>query len=198
MRRDAGLRLVEAYGDPLDAVGGPADFGQIADPGVEGLIWRRRLPGRVQQWIDALPVNRLPSARVNLAASDIRPVVTQVTDIANLSGGACLEWFVNDVVMIATAFANTMAAAFLRIRFSVVPGGLPPSSRLRPPTEALRFIPVASEQQRERSHMAEGGVVVLCRKRLLFEPRASDASPRGDCSWTTADRPGARMPGPRR
>ncbi len=43
------------------------DLSQVINlqkPGVAATIWQRNLPEGLQSWIDSIPVNRLPSARV--------------------------------------------------------------------------------------------------------------------------------------
>lgn len=120
-RVDVTLARLDVGGrHPLMEVTGPAGFSRLGEAGVDGVIWRRPIPASVQDWIDALPADALPSARVVLGSGDVRRVVIDILDTSGAPAGVQRQWLANDVVRLARAFAQTLAAPYLRLRFDVV------------------------------------------------------------------------------
>ncbi|MEM1049193.1 MAG: DUF1826 domain-containing protein [Pseudomonadota bacterium] len=98
----------------------PEGLSAIQQPDCAAVIWRRRGLADFQSWIDALPPDRLPSARVILAPGAVRQAVVQICDAAGTPDCAERKRLVDDTASLADLFAGLMRAPFLRLRFDVV------------------------------------------------------------------------------
>jgi len=98
----------------------PNQFDILRQPGVAATIWRRQLPGEFQDWIDALPTDQLPSARVIIRAESVRDAVEVICDSADVPNNLKRLFFVDDVVLLAQQFAELMDTKFIRLRFDVI------------------------------------------------------------------------------
>ncbi|MEM6626388.1 MAG: DUF1826 domain-containing protein [Pseudomonadota bacterium] len=117
---NSAAQVLEPEIDPLTPVAGPADFQKICDDGADGVIWRRRLPAGFQDWIEALPVKALPSARIVCSTPRIDRVVSEVVEASGMPHCDHRRWFVEDVTAMAAAFAESLTAPHVRLRFDVV------------------------------------------------------------------------------
>lgn len=92
----------------------------IRAPHCAAVIWRRAPEPGFQAWIDALPPEQLPAARVMLRPHDVRAAVTSLCDSANTPPGAERQRLIDDIAAHAEFFAGLMQVAFLRLRLDVV------------------------------------------------------------------------------
>lgn len=92
----------------------------LQKPGVAATIWQRNLPEGFQLWIDSIPVNRLPSARVLTKTEDIRDSIKAVFNYVHVPFSMNRFTLIDDVELLAKQFADLMSADVLRIRFDVV------------------------------------------------------------------------------
>lgn len=77
------------------------------------------LPG-FQSWIDALPPEQLPQARVILRPEDVRDAVFRICKAAGIANCAEREQLVDDTAVLADIFIGLVPAPYLRLRFDVV------------------------------------------------------------------------------
>lgn len=98
----------------------PDKFSILAKPGVAAAIWRRQLPADFQQWINTLPTENLPSARVIVRSEVVRDAVEVICDSANMPNTFKRRFFTDDVVLQARKFSELMNTNLLRLRFDVV------------------------------------------------------------------------------
>lgn len=98
----------------------PEDLDVIHKAGVAATLWRRApLPG-FQDWIDGLPADVLPRARVILRPEAVREAVTGICDTAGTPDGPERARLIDDIAAQAGIFADLMRARFLRLRLDVI------------------------------------------------------------------------------
>ncbi|MDJ0613956.1 MAG: DUF1826 domain-containing protein [Rhizobiaceae bacterium] len=98
----------------------PGKFDILRQPGVAATIWRRKLPSDFQEWMDTLPVEILPSARVIIREEIARDAVEVICQSAGLPNTMQRHYFVQDVVSLAKQFSELMGTRNLRLRFDVI------------------------------------------------------------------------------
>jgi hypothetical protein len=90
------------------------------DPTVAAAIWARRLRPSLQAWLDALPPEQLPAARVVLAAGRVPDCLGAIFDMAGTPPGPERDALGADIAALARIFADLMGARYLRVRLDVV------------------------------------------------------------------------------
>ncbi|MEM7215907.1 MAG: DUF1826 domain-containing protein [Pseudomonadota bacterium] len=95
-------------------------FDVLRQPGVAATIWRRQVPADFQAWMDSLPQNNLPSARVIVRADVVRDAVEAICTTAGMPNTFKRRFFVDDVVLLAEQFADLMDTEFIRLRMDVI------------------------------------------------------------------------------
>ncbi len=103
--------------DVADAAEG---LSAIHNPGCAAVIWRRQVLPDFQSWIDALPPEQLPQARVILRPEDVRDAVFQICKATGIANCAEREQLVDDTAVLADIFTSLVPAPYLRLRFDVV------------------------------------------------------------------------------
>ncbi|MEP5762398.1 MAG: DUF1826 domain-containing protein [Litoreibacter sp.] len=98
----------------------PGGLSAIQQPACAATVWQRALAPRFQGWIDDLPPDQLPKARMI-----VRPeaVCDALIDIARHHGiPECSErdFLIEDVCALAFIFASVMKSTYLRVRFDVI------------------------------------------------------------------------------
>jgi len=98
----------------------PEDLDVIHKPGVAAALWQRQpLPG-FQDWIDSLPPELLPRARMILRPEAVRAAVTEICEAAGTPAGPERARLIDDITAQAEIFAGLMRARFLRLRLDVI------------------------------------------------------------------------------
>ena len=92
----------------------------LFDGNTAAVIWRRRMQERVQSWLDALPVDQLPTGRIVLPVSQVRSAVTELMNISGMPNCAERQLFLDDICLLAHEFDELFAPTYLRLRFDVV------------------------------------------------------------------------------
>ena len=92
----------------------------LFDGNTAAVIWRRRMQERVQSWLDALPVDQLPTGRIVLPVSQVRSAVTELMNISEMPDCAERQLLLDDICLLAHEFDELFAPTYLRLRFDVV------------------------------------------------------------------------------
>ena len=92
----------------------------IIQPLVPAVIWRRTPLSKFQTWIDSLPDEELPSARIALPLDKIHDVLTEVMKISSTPACVQREMLIDDIAALANVFAEINQTTFLRLRLEVI------------------------------------------------------------------------------
>ena len=98
----------------------PEWFERIGEPSVELIIWKRSLATELGHWIDALPIHKLPDARLLVKENDLVPALTSVLDAAGTPPVEMRNAFLKDVKTLATTFMKIMGSDFVDIRLETI------------------------------------------------------------------------------
>ncbi|MEP1328539.1 DUF1826 domain-containing protein [Pseudophaeobacter sp.] len=114
------LDKTPAPDDCMAFASSPASLTAIHQPNCAATVWQRDPLPRFQHWIDTLPPDQLPKARMIL-----RPeaVCDALIDIARQHGTPeCAErnLLIEDASALASIFASVMNTAYIRFRFDVI------------------------------------------------------------------------------
>ncbi len=90
------------------------------DPSCAVAIWSRQIPPNVQVWLDKLPPENLPRARIVVPPYAVAKTVARCFDTAGMPAGRERDWLEGDIAAMAAAFAELMSTNLLRVRLSVV------------------------------------------------------------------------------
>ena len=92
----------------------------LFDGNTAGVIWRRPMQERVQSWLDALPVDQLPTGRIVLPVSQVRSAVTELMNISEMPDCAERQLLLDDICLLAHEFDELFVPTYLRLRFDVM------------------------------------------------------------------------------
>ena len=92
----------------------------LFDGNTAGVIWRRRMQECVQSWLEALPVDQLPTGRIILPVSKVRSAVSELMNINKMPDCAERQLLLNDICLLAHKSSELFTSAYLRLRFDVV------------------------------------------------------------------------------
>ncbi|MEM6463781.1 MAG: DUF1826 domain-containing protein [Pseudomonadota bacterium] len=98
----------------------PEDLSAIHHHGCAAVIWRREPLPDFQSWIDALPRQQLPRARVILRPEHVHDAVEHIFATADIPDCKERTMLVDDTAAQASIFARLLGAPFLRLRFDVI------------------------------------------------------------------------------
>ncbi len=99
------------------------------DPTVLNSIWSpecgvarydRQIGALLQGWLDTLPADKLPKARLSLRVNQVREAVTAVLADYGLANDPCGQMLVNDINALAQFFAGIMKVTKINLRLDVV------------------------------------------------------------------------------
>ena len=93
---------------------------RLSDVNTAGVIWRRCVDMDMQSWLDALPIDELPTGRVILPVSKIRSAVTELMNISKMPDCAHRRFLLDDICLLAHEFNKLLVSPYFRLRFDVV------------------------------------------------------------------------------
>lgn len=86
----------------------------------DAVVWQRSLPEPVQNWLDQIPNEQLPSGRFCLAPTDISACIGQLFREAGLADHPALAWICQDAQRLAELVADIHSGSKLRLRLEPV------------------------------------------------------------------------------
>ena len=89
---------------------------RIRDPEVELVIWQRRLLPGLGHWLDLLPIEELPDARVLVRQSSAVQAVTEMLDLARTPDGDARSTLRDDIVLLTRIFATLTGTDLIDIQ----------------------------------------------------------------------------------
>ena len=92
----------------------------IDQPDCAAAVFRRQKSDQFASWIAALEPSQLPNARVVLRPNKVRNALKNLCEIAETPACTERDAFIEDVTKLATSFARTMNAPYVRFRLDVV------------------------------------------------------------------------------
>lgn len=98
----------------------PDTLAEIRNEDCAAAIWQRAPEPEFQSWIDALPAETLPRARIVLRSSAVREAVTEVCTVNQTPHGGARGQLIEDVVALADCFGEIMKTQYLRLRLDVI------------------------------------------------------------------------------
>ncbi|MEM6849541.1 MAG: DUF1826 domain-containing protein [Pseudomonadota bacterium] len=104
----------------------PAGFAAIRNADCAAVLWQRAAPEGVEAWLEALPAEELPKARLVLRAGDVRSAVDEVCTASGTPQCAERSALVEDVGALADAFAALLGTRQIRVRLDVVTANMCP------------------------------------------------------------------------
>ncbi|WP_114961773.1 DUF1826 domain-containing protein [Tritonibacter mobilis] len=109
-----------ALDDCTTSVTAPSGLTAIHQPACAATIWQRDPLPRFQRWIDALPPEQLPKARLILRPDAVCDALINIADQCGTPTCEERNMLIEDASALASIFANVMDSAYVRLRFDVV------------------------------------------------------------------------------
>jgi hypothetical protein len=100
----------------------PESLSSIRHPECAAAIWQRTPMSTFQAWIDALPPEQLPKARMILRPERIRDALADIMGVCDTPDCPERALLTDDAAAIAAIFARVMDAPYLRLRLDVITG----------------------------------------------------------------------------
>ena len=105
---------------PVLRVSSAETFQSLSSLESDAVLWQRALPDAVQDWLDALPIDELPTGRYLLQPSEVAACLEQCFEAQGLSAHPAQSWLCNDAQRLADIVANLHGASTLRLRLEAV------------------------------------------------------------------------------
>lgn len=83
-------------------------------------VYRRQLGVIMQDWIDSIPANKLPKARISLQKDQVKPAMVAVFEEYGISDDPCSQLLADDINTLAHFFAEIMKVNSINLRLDVV------------------------------------------------------------------------------
>ena len=104
----------------VELVDTPDALSAIRGPHCAAAIWQRSLLPELQTWIDGLPPERLPRARIVVRPERVRDAALRVCEDAGTPDGPERDMLIDDIAALSARFAELMEVPYLRLRLDVV------------------------------------------------------------------------------
>ena len=109
-----------ALDDCMAFASSPASLTAIHQPNCAATVWQRDPLPRFQHWIDALPPDQLPKARMILRPEAVCDALIDITRQCGTPDCSERNLLIEDASALATIFASVMNTAYIRLRFDVI------------------------------------------------------------------------------
>ncbi|WP_170333315.1 DUF1826 domain-containing protein [Ruegeria arenilitoris] len=98
----------------------PEGLSAIHHPGCAAVVWRRNPVQSFQSWIDRIPPENLPKARLVLRPGSVRQAVSEICELSGTPKAQECDRLIDDVTALSEISAGLMSAEWLRLRLDVV------------------------------------------------------------------------------
>ncbi|WP_163852138.1 DUF1826 domain-containing protein [Pseudooceanicola aestuarii] len=98
----------------------PEGLAAIRNPGTAAALWERTPLSRFQSWIDTLPAEQLPRARIILRPEAFCDALIEVSRFCGTPECAERNMLIEDASALAAIFADVMGCAHLQLRLDVI------------------------------------------------------------------------------
>jgi len=106
--------------DCIERTTTPSGLRVIHRPSCAAAIWERDPLPRFQRWIDAVPAEQLPKARMILRPEAVYDALLHIARACKTPECTELDLLIEDVTALAAIFASIMKSPFLRLRLDVI------------------------------------------------------------------------------
>lgn len=106
----------EAAGSAIAVCESIAGLAGIARSEAELVIWRRRQPAGLQNWLGRLDITQLPDLRLLVAPRDLRRALTPLLDDHGMPPGPPRDLLVQDIDALVAAFAAIVRSDTVDVR----------------------------------------------------------------------------------
>ncbi|MEO0909015.1 MAG: DUF1826 domain-containing protein, partial [Pseudomonadota bacterium] len=115
----------------------PQGLSAIHHPGCAAAIWRRQPLDDFQTWINDLPVEQLPRARMILPVSNVHQAVTHICNSCGTPDCEERGLLIDDTAALASLFVNLIPASHIQLRLDVVTTSICPKFHIDAVTARL-------------------------------------------------------------
>lgn len=105
---------------PITYVEALQDLGAALAPDTDATIWTRAVPNAVQDWLDALPPQRLPSGRFVLPPMLVADCMAKMFTDSKIPSSPALNWLCEDAERMAHVVAGLVGTDLVRLRLEPV------------------------------------------------------------------------------
>ncbi len=106
--------------DCTTVVSRPSGLAAIQQPACAATIWQRAPLLGFQHWINALPPEQLPKARMLLRPEAVCDALINIASQRGTPDCSKCNLLIEDVSALAAIFASLISTAYLRLRFDVI------------------------------------------------------------------------------
>ena len=99
---------------------GPSGLSAIHQRGTAATVWERTPLSGFQSWIDALPPEQLPRARVILRPEAVCDALLEIARLHGIPDRPERNLLIEDISALALIFADVMACELLQLRLDVI------------------------------------------------------------------------------
>lgn len=105
---------------PVKTVSSLQHMDTIYAPNVDAVIWTRKLPETVEQWLGTIPHEQLPEGRFVLKPADVSSCMEMLFCTAGIEPCLAQTWLSNDMSELAHLVSEAMDAPQVRLRLEAV------------------------------------------------------------------------------
>lgn len=108
------------YADTVSQGDSPDFLNNIWSDDCGVAVYRRRLGALLQTWLDALPADKLPRARLSLQTDQVRDALASLFEDNGIADDPCADMLLDDINSLAQFFGRVMKVTGINLRLDVV------------------------------------------------------------------------------
>ncbi|MEM6624611.1 MAG: DUF1826 domain-containing protein [Pseudomonadota bacterium] len=90
------------------------------EAGCAAMVWSRSLRAGLQEWLEQLAPEQLPTARVIVRPDQIRQATAEICEASGTPNGQERAMLIDDIDQLAQHFASVMQTPYLQLRLDVI------------------------------------------------------------------------------